>query len=456
MLFSHRTPAALAARLALAAALIAPMGPTAFAEAAESHVDAAYRHYGPWFSSRLGGGGYWLDTRPSVVENRWYLWSDVGGLYRSDDDAATWHALHQNLPDDRGDVTNIRGMVEHPEDPDKLVMLTGTRWREVGGIWTSDDGGLTWTKRLEKLFWGNAWGREFGRTLIAAPDDPNTLLAAGQDGVYRSEDFGVSWTKAKGAEGLNPTGLGFDVKDPAHWWLASTAVDTWTQGRAAKMPDAFYESTDGGRRWTKISDEAPREIAQDPTDPARWVGLFNAAVKESRDRGHTWSDVSAGLPANANGKPEHIAPNQSYAIHAVGDALVMVANDGQLYRLPGGASAWETVKREGVTAPDWWYGNLGQKEEDWIHYGKAAASITPDPRDPQRMLMTDWYATWETLDGGATWAFSGDGAENTVLHGVAVDPEDRDRLMVFMGDNGLLVSNDRGRTLAQVKMPGAR
>ena len=456
MTLLSRTPAALAlAASALALPLVLAAPTPAAAAAAEQQAGDDYRQYGPWFSSRLGGGGFWLDTRPSVVDDRWYLWSDVGGMYRSDDDAATWHALHQNLPDDQGDTANTRGMVEHPDDPDKLVLLTGTRWRDVGGAWLTTDGGQTWKKTLEQLFWGNAWGREFGRTLVAAPDDPDVLVAAGQDGVYRSVNFGESWTKSNGAEGLNPTGLGFDPQDPSRWWLASTAVNSWTQGREANTPDAFYESTDGGRSWTQVSDEAPREIVQDPTDPSRWIGLFDAAVKESSDHGHTWSGLSAGLPDHANGKPQHIAPNQSYAIHAAGDAVVMVANDGQLYRLPGGGSSWQKVERKNVTAPDWWYGNLGQKEEDWIHYGKAAASITPDPTNPQRMLMTDWYATWETLDGGSTWAFSGDGAENTVLHGVVVNPAEPDRLMVFMGDNGLLNSDDRGHTLAQVHMPGA-
>ncbi|MEN0111699.1 MAG: hypothetical protein AAF805_13355, partial [Planctomycetota bacterium] len=81
--------------------------------AAETRDRLKHRYYGEWCSSRLGGGGYWLDTHASVVPDRWYVWSDVGGLYRSDDDARTWRALHQGLPDGQGDTTNVRDFYEH-------------------------------------------------------------------------------------------------------------------------------------------------------------------------------------------------------------------------------------------------------------------------------------------------------------------------------------------------------
>ncbi|MEM9882249.1 MAG: hypothetical protein AAF800_04960 [Planctomycetota bacterium] len=422
----------------------------------------AHRQYGPWFSSRLGGGGYWLDTRPSVVAGRWYLWSDVGGFYRSDDDTRTWRALHQNLPDGRGDVTNIRALIEHPDDPDRLVVMTGTRWRDVGGVWASDDGGQTWDKTLTALFWGNADGREFGRTLRIDPGDADTLLAAGQEGVWRSEDFGRSWRKTAAPDGLNPVDLGCDPADPSRWWLSSWAIETWTQGNAFTTSDGFYVSDDRGETWAKIAHEAPREIVIDPTVPGRWIGAFRGQVRESRDGGRSWSATSDGLPPSDAGTPMNIGPAQVQAMTTTDDAVLVANAAGDLFRLPGGGSRWGAIPRQRVSAPSWWYGNTGDAghntsggEAGWVHYGKSASSLSVDPRNPDRWVMTDWYAVWRTEDAGRTWRYAGDGAENTVLHGAAVDPGDPDHLLVFMGDNGILHSGDRGHTLRKLPMPGA-
>lgn len=430
---------------------------------AVASAETAHRQYGSWFSSRLGGGGFWLDTRPSVVPDRWYLWSDVGGLYRSDDNTQTWQALHQNLPDDQGDVTNIRAMLEHPHDPQRLVMLTGTRWRAVGGIWASEDGGASWQKRLTALFWGNADGREFGRTLRAHPHDHDVLLAAGQEGVWRSSDFGRTWQKTSAPDRLNPVDLGVDPQDPSRWWLSSWAIDTWTQGQALTTQDGFYVSHDHGQTWKQVGDRAAREIVIDPQVPGRWIGAFRGGIEESRDGGRTWSPLSRGLPRSGGGASMNISPAEVQAMTTTTDAVLAVNAQGDVFRLPGGGSRWEPIERRSVTAPSWWYGNTGYNdghntsggEAGWVHFGKSASSISVDPENPDRWVMTDWYAVWRTEDAGQTWAYAGNGAENTVLHGAVIDPVNPNHVLVFMGDNGILHSDDRGRTLRKLPVPGS-
>ncbi|MEN0111495.1 MAG: hypothetical protein AAF805_12310, partial [Planctomycetota bacterium] len=387
--------------------------------------------------------------------DRWYVWSDVGGLYRSDDDARTWRALHQGLPDGQGDTTNVRDFYEHPANPRRLVLVTGTRWRAVGGVWVSDDAGASWRKSLEDLFWGNAHGRQHGSTLVADPRDPDRLLVAGQRGVFQSEDGGASWTRADCPDRMNPVAVGFDPARPDRCWISSEAIDTWTQGERFAVEAALLVSDDRGAIWRRVSGEAPREVVCDPSDDRRWIGTFDARVRESRDGGLTWSDLHEGLPSSSPIANAEINPTQAYALETTAAAVLLANGQGDVFRLPAGGERWRPIRRRRVTAPRWWYGNHGQSP-GWVHFGKSASSLRVDPRDDRRWLMTDWYAVWETRNAGRTWRFSGDGLENTVLHGVAVDPADPTHVLVFMGDNGMFHSRDGGRTLVRNRFPDKR
>ena len=57
------------------------------------------RRYGPWLSSRLGGGGYLQHASQCLQDpKRLVLSTDVGGLYLSRDGGETWRMLHGALP----------------------------------------------------------------------------------------------------------------------------------------------------------------------------------------------------------------------------------------------------------------------------------------------------------------------------------------------------------------------
>ena len=85
-----------------------------------------------------------------------------------------------------------------PRDSDRIVV--GGRYRSCqagqqnGGIYTTEDGGLSWTKRLAAL-----QIHEIARD----PVHPDTLWAGANTGVYKSVDNGVSWIKASGIPGTN-------------------------------------------------------------------------------------------------------------------------------------------------------------------------------------------------------------------------------------------------------------
>ncbi|HEY9249050.1 MAG TPA: hypothetical protein VIO38_07960, partial [Rariglobus sp.] len=90
-----------------------------------------HRVYGSWNSSVIGGGGFLQHAvfAPSDPR-RLYLSSDVGGLFRSDDNGATWHMLHGSLPADAGNYS-VRGVLVDPRNADRVTIATDT------GVWRS-------------------------------------------------------------------------------------------------------------------------------------------------------------------------------------------------------------------------------------------------------------------------------------------------------------------------------
>ncbi|MFT7033207.1 MAG: photosystem II stability/assembly factor-like uncharacterized protein [Cyclobacteriaceae bacterium] len=80
-----------------------------------------------------------------------------------------------------------------------------------------------------------------------------------------------------------------------------------------------------------------------------------------------------------------------------------------------------------------------------------------DPYNPDIAILTDWYRTLKTTDGGLTWDevygeeqadgnFKSRGVDVTTTYGVHFDPFDKDHLAISYTDIGFHHSNDRGKS----------
>lgn len=213
-----------------------------------------------------------------------------GNIYRSTDDGATWDVVHTGTqPFSQGFTekpsSNVRFFGEY--DPTAAV--------NNPDLYKSTDGGATWS--VVYTFTGS-------RHIHVCKMDPYTSRlyvscgdAAGESGIWYSDDDGASFTAIAAAAGMKPTSIVFgdgyrlfgsdgtynihkttdDATVTEVWagdgdqsmFFSATTVGTthYFTGSANKVgsrPLVLY-TADGGATWVRIHQETPAEALNDGT-----------------------------------------------------------------------------------------------------------------------------------------------------------------------------------------------
>ena len=204
--------------------------------------------------------------------------------------------------------TDILALAYHPSRAG-TVFAVGVRWRcfqapcfplysRLGSvILRSVDSGATWNDVTDGLV-------RSGSPIVAVAFDstaPDRIYAAGDGGVFVSEDGGAQWMlSVSGMEGC-----------PAVTSLAMRADGVLFAGVGRFTSHRFdcggvFRSSDGGRSWSATG-PGPHYVTSvtiDPTNPrtmyagAARPGFFSpdGGVFRTTDGGENWSPFGAGLP----------------------------------------------------------------------------------------------------------------------------------------------------------------
>ena len=279
-------------------------------------------------------------------------------IYRSTDHGATWQ------PANTGITLPLRvqgGLAVNPVTP--TILYTGDYYGN-GGLYRSDNGGISWTLNLP----GAAV-----RAIAVHPLTPTIVLAGDREkGLYRSLDGGDAWVLIDAAAGLTDP----RIRELA---FASAMPDTVYAGAG---PSVFV-SANAELTWTLAStlSSTVQALAVHPVTPTiLYAGTFANSLFRSADGGLTWSAMDNGIPG--------YAWVTSLAIHPITPTIVYAATwDGEVYRTVDDGVSWEGLGYLGavsnvtrrLTARVYLYPGCGNYEN------KSNSSTTTDASSPDRL-----------------------------------------------------------------------
>jgi photosystem II stability/assembly factor-like uncharacterized protein len=244
------------------------------------------------------------------------------GVYRSDDDGATWE--HVGL----ANSGSIGAITVDPTDADRIFVTAQGRLHDTDGqrgVFRSEDGGATWVAVLQP----SDPGKESigGIDIAINPNNPDIVLATtwdkirAQDGriygkgskLYRSTDGGDTWTDEQEpplpisydseSEPITQTyvgrmGIAFAPSESGRAYLISTTAGGNFNG--------FFTSTNSGRDWTAVGATSGGVLQQITGGFGWWFGevwvdpenedhVFLAGVNmaESLNGGVSWTLLTA-------------------------------------------------------------------------------------------------------------------------------------------------------------------
>ncbi len=336
-----------------------------------------------------------LSTRTS--SETLYLATDRSGILKSLDGGVTLEPVNEGFVN-----RNLSALVSND-----ALFVSSAYDREFGGIFTSSDSGLTWQldASQEALHGRNV------TSLAVAPGDPQQLAAGSYDGLLLSNDGGQSWQIAGAHSGAEnsldeaPLSKG-KINDVAFSPADSTIL-------YAATDRGLFESTDGGRSWTKNAAEdlntAVYKLALHSSDSRMMLAQTSKGIWISRDRGLEWTLMNLGTDAPFT---------YDFSFAATGEHLFVATWRGLLQSVDGGRE-WNTIRSLPQAAARQVLFLRGQSQEAYVLFGES-------------------NQVWRSIDGGTEWTpVSNRGLEGLTLLKMSLTPNDGRQLFVISENRGV-------------------
>src|SRR5512140_3314472 len=259
-----------------------------------------------------------------------------------------------------------------------------------GGVFRSDDGGLTWQGA------GSGLGSLYIQSLAVDPQNADVVYAGTYTyGIYRSRDGGRSWNAA--SAGLNASAIPYDiVVDPKS--PNNVYAGTRSPGSNPPWGGGVYKSTNQGDNWTRqnngLAEDWVYSLAIDPANPATlYAAMHTQGIARSTDGARSWRSINTGLD-DLSGRAVAVDPTNPQTLY------FGTWHYGEVFKSTNGGASWQPA-RNGFT-PNKIY------------------KLFIDPLDPrQDYAATFLEGIYKTSNSGGSWGLVGFGSEFVVSMGIA-------------------------------------
>ncbi|HKS06013.1 MAG TPA: glycosyl hydrolase [Gemmatimonadaceae bacterium] len=312
-----------------------------------------------------------------------------------------------------------------------------------GGVFKTDDGGLTWRPSSDSAFGGTV-----GALAVSASNNDIVWAGGGEthirgntshgEGLWKSTNAGAKWTYMGLRETRHIARIRIHPTNPDIVYVGALG-----HAFGPNPERGVFKTTDGGRNWNKIlfrnDSTGISDLLMDPSNPEVLYASFWHAYRtpwmlnsggpggglfKTMNGGSTWAEITRnpGLPRGLWGKVGlAVSPAKTSRVWAI-----IEADSGGVFRSDDGGATWERTNDDRNLRQRAWY------------YSKIYA----DPKDTNVVYVLN-VAFWKSTDGGRT--FRTQPTPHSDNHDMWIDPANGQR-MVEANDGGANVSINGGRT----------
>jgi photosystem II stability/assembly factor-like uncharacterized protein len=274
-----------------------------------------------------------------------------------------------------------------------------------GGIWKTEDAGLSWKNISDGQLKTGSVG-----IISVAESDPNVLyvgmgehpvrgvMTSHGDGVYKSTDAGKTWKNTGLEKTKHIAAVRIHPQNPDVVYVAGQgALHGSSEDRG------IYRTTDGGKTWQKVfyvdANTGCADLSMDMANPrilyaAMWQhrrypwtvesGGAGCALYKSVDGGDTWVKMTEGLPKNMGKAAVSVSganPNRVFA------NIESESDKGGVYRSDDAGKTWSQTSKQRLTVARAWY----------------YIEIFADPVNPDLVYIMN-APFLKSIDGGRSFA----------------------------------------------------
>src|SRR3569623_885942 len=332
---------------------------------------------------------------------RQYVATAGGGVWRTDDDGATWTPITESL----GSLS-VGSLAIDPVNSSVLYLGLGDPFDGTGlGFVKSTDGGNTWSA---PVYLGDS------SIIPQVFVQGGMVFAATNKGLYKSADGGATFTPVTFATG--------GTEEPYVWSIAST-----------------------GPQGLVIALEAA---------PSATTGTTDGQVWTSSDNGVNWTRATKFTKASGVGRSTLASapssPQTVYAMAAIPNSTAQ-ADLADIFKSTNGGATWTAL---GVTRPRYTNANTESSTVGTLLNGQGwyNGTIVVNPTNASDVWFGGALLVAETKDGGSTFTEKSNWLAQFGLQYVHADfhaSTNHSNGTVYLGtDGGVFVSTDGGATFS--------